>query len=51
MHSRNEIQRPHKKPAGEHEVEFEASEFPSGIYFYRLETGRSVITKKMILLQ
>jgi hypothetical protein len=40
-----------EKPAGTYEVNFNASEYPSGIYFYRLQTGELIQTKKMILLK
>ena len=39
------------KPTGEHEVEFKAKDLPSGIYFYKLQAGSFVQTKKMILLK
>jgi hypothetical protein len=39
------------KPAGYHEVNFNASNIPSGIYFYRLQAGDFVQTRKMILLK
>ena len=39
------------KPAGNYAVIFNASNFSSGLYFYRLEIGSKVITKKMILLK
>ena len=39
------------KPAGSYEVEFDASGLPSGIYFYKLQTGPFVKMKKMILLK
>jgi hypothetical protein len=38
-------------PAGEHSVRFDASTLPSGVYLYRLESGGSVLTRKMILLK
>jgi len=39
------------KPAGEYEVEFNASTLPSGVYFYQLKAGSFVKTNKMILLR
>ncbi len=39
------------KPAGEYEVEFNATTLPSGVYFYQLKVGEYVETKKMILLK
>jgi hypothetical protein len=38
-------------PAGKHEIEFNGAAYASGVYFYRLETGRSVATRKMLLLK
>jgi hypothetical protein len=40
-----------EKPAGEYEVEFNATGLPSGIYFYTLKTGNFSDTKKLILLK
>ncbi len=37
--------------AGPHNFTFNASELPSGVYFYRLEAGSFAQTKKMILLK
>ena len=37
--------------AGSYEVEFDASNLPSGIYYYTLNTGSYTKTKKMILLK
>jgi hypothetical protein len=37
--------------AGYHSVDFNASELPSGVYFYRLKAGNFLETKKMILLR
>ncbi len=36
---------------GNYEVTFDARNFPSGIYFYRIEAGNFVETKKMILMK
>ena len=40
-----------QKQSGRYEVNFDASALPSGIYFYRLQTGNFTQTKKMILLK
>ena len=40
-----------EKPAGQYEVEFNATELPSGIYFYTLNAGQFNQTRKMILLK
>ena len=37
--------------AGYHTVEFNAVNFPSGVYFYQLKTGSFIETKKMLLLK
>ncbi|MBK7631228.1 MAG: T9SS type A sorting domain-containing protein [Ignavibacteriales bacterium] len=38
-------------PAGNHTVQFKASNLASGMYLYRLQTGSFVETKKMILIK
>jgi hypothetical protein len=38
-------------PAGIHRVEFDGSDQPSGIYFYRLSYGQESLTRKMILVK
>ena len=40
-----------EKPAGNYEVEFIADNLSSGIYFYRLQAGEFVKTKKLMLLK
>jgi len=39
------------KQAGNYEVEFDASNIPSGVYFYRMISGSYLETKKMMLLR
>lgn len=39
------------KQPGSHEAIFDASQFASGIYLYRIETGNFTDTKKLILLR
>jgi len=39
------------KSAGEYTIKFNASNFSNGMYLYRLVSGNTVITKKMILLK
>ena len=38
------------QPAGTHNFVFDDTELSSGLYFYRLEAGGHLFTKKMILL-
>jgi hypothetical protein len=37
--------------AGRHEVEFHAGYIPSGVYFYKLQAGKYVDTRKMLLIK
>jgi len=39
------------KNAGNHDVNFNASSLSSGVYFYRIESGNFIDTKKMFLLK
>ena len=39
------------REAGAHNVTFDASNLPSGIYLYRLEAGESQAIGKMVLLK
>jgi hypothetical protein len=40
-----------EKSAGKYDVTFDATDFPSGIYFYSLTAGNLIETKKMLLLK
>ncbi len=37
--------------AGTYQTNFDASSLPSGVYFYKLQTGKFVETKKMLLIK
>ncbi len=39
------------KTAGTYEVNFDASSFSSGLYFYKIEAGNFTATKKMLLIK
>lgn len=39
------------KPAGSYEVEWDASNYPSGVYFYQLKADSFIEIKKMILIK
>jgi hypothetical protein len=39
------------KHAGNYSVNFSASDFPTGVYFYKLEAGQFTQVKKMMLLK
>ncbi|MCB9250153.1 MAG: T9SS type A sorting domain-containing protein, partial [Ignavibacteriales bacterium] len=40
-----------KQKAGNYEVSFDTKELSSGVYFYRLQSGDFIQTKKMMLLK
>jgi hypothetical protein len=40
-----------RKESGQHQITWNAINVPSGIYFYRLQAGEFVETKKMIVLR
>jgi hypothetical protein len=37
--------------AGHHEVTFDAAGLSSGVYFYRLKAGNTILTRKMLLVR
>jgi predicted metal-dependent phosphoesterase TrpH len=40
-----------EREAGSYSIDFNASNLPSGVYFYRLQSGNFINTKKMLLLK
>jgi hypothetical protein len=40
-----------EKQKGTYNIEFDATGLSSGIYFYRLQSGNFISTKKLILLE
>lgn len=40
-----------KKPLGSHSVEWDASGYPSGVYYYKIQSGNFISTKKMLLVK
>ena len=39
------------KAVGTYTISFDALNLPSGVYFYKLETGNNLLVKKMMLLK
>jgi hypothetical protein len=39
-----------KMKKGKHQINFDASGYRSGIYFYTLQAGDAVMTRKMVLV-
>ena len=39
-----------EKPAGSYNINFESGGLPGGIYYYTLQVGESVQTKKLCIL-
>lgn len=40
-----------EQPVGNYELEFDASQLTSGIYFYRIQAGKYIETKKLVVLK
>ena len=40
-----------EKPAGNYEINFDAGNLSSGVYFYRMKSGSYISTKKLVLLR
>jgi hypothetical protein len=39
------------QPVGKHDVKFDGARLPSGIYFYKIQSGDFVEVRKMILMR
>jgi hypothetical protein len=39
------------QPPGIYSIEWDAAQYPSGLYFARLETGDKVLTRKLVFLK
>lgn len=39
------------KPSGNYSVEWDAADYPGGVYFYKIQTGTFTETKKMLLIK
>ncbi|MBS1553105.1 MAG: T9SS type A sorting domain-containing protein [Bacteroidetes bacterium] len=39
------------KQAGSYSVTFDAADYPSGVYYYKIKTGSFVQVRKMILIK
>lgn len=40
-----------RRSAGNHSVEWDASGYPSGVYYYKIQSGNFISTKKMLLVK
>jgi hypothetical protein len=40
-----------EKETGYHSIIFNANDFPSGVYFYKISAGSFIQTKKMLLIK
>jgi hypothetical protein len=38
-----------KLTAGKHSIDIDATNWPGGIYFYKVKTAKTIVTKKMVL--
>jgi hypothetical protein len=46
-----EVVNTYEKPIGTYEISWHAENLPNGIYFYRLQAGDYIKTKKMVLMK